>query len=270
MNPGEITDLQWIFTRPGTYTISVHLRGYVRTAEPSEAPQGWKRISDSEVEASEVKRYVFQVGTALDETEPPSFGVSYTIDAAPAAGASVGAPIRVLGAEKPSLTYTLSGDGHERFTVVSLSDPDRAQIVVADGVTLNPVQQKSYDLTIGVTDGVDHEGNADNTIDHTLAVNIELTYPWMALTVDDDTPQVHYGARLTGHVVNFGDPDSVDIYYTFESGQVFGSGWSFTITRDQAVTERFFAYATYLPEGGDPDTDTQRLDAANSVTVTWR
>lgn len=93
------------YTRPGTYTISVHLRGHVRSAwfADEQAPQGWERISDNEIEATEVKRYVFQVGTALDETEPPSFGVSYTIDAAPAPGASVRAPIRVLGAEKPGL-----------------------------------------------------------------------------------------------------------------------------------------------------------------------
>ena len=273
MNPGEITDLQWIFTQPGTYTISVHLRGNVRTDGPG--GEDWEPISGSKngprvVETSEVKRYVFQVGTALDETEPPSFGVSYTIDAAPAAGASVGAPIRVLGAEKPSLTYTLSGHGHEHFAVVALSDPDRAQIVVADGVTLNPVEQKSYDLTIGVTDGVDHEGNADDTIDHTLAVNIELTYPWMTLTVDTDAPLIHYGAVLTAHVVNFGDPDSVVIQYTFESGHVFGSGRSFTIVRSQPMTERFYAYATYLPPGGNPATDTRRINAQNSVTVTWR
>ena len=271
MNPGEITDLQWIFTQPGTYTISVHLRGAVRQAAPSGAGDDWEPISGSVVETSEVKRYVFQVGAALDETEPPSFGVSYTIDAAPSAGDSVGAPIRVLGAEKPTLTYTLAGDGHEHFAVVALSNPDRAQIVVADGVTLNPVEQKGYDLTIGVTDGVDHEGNDDDSIDHTLAVNIELTYPWMTLTVDDPHPHLYKTVTLTAHVVNFGTPGNVTIHFIDEHGHnLLSLGSSFPIARGQASTERFFAYATYLPEDGDADTDTQRLDATSWVTITWR
>lgn len=102
-----------------------------------------------------------------------------------------------------------------------------------------------------------------------LVVNIELTYPWMTLTVDTDAPQVHMRRDPDWHVVNFGDPDSVVIQYTFESGHVFGSGRSFTIVRSQPVTERFYAYATYLPPGGNPATDTRRINAQNSVTVTW-
>ena len=272
MEPGQFEHLEWVFTKAGTYAIWVHLRGNVRKADnpPADAGDNWKPISANETETNEVRRYVIQVGDRLEEVEPPSFGVSFTIDAPPAAGTKVGAPIQVLGKDpRVSLTYSLSGDGADDFALIPLGDPDRVQIAVADGVTLNPVEQRTYNLTLGVTDGSDHEHNEDDSLDHTLAVNIELTYPWMTLTVDTDAPQVHYGAILTGHVVNFGDPDSVVIQYTFESGHVFGSGRSFTIVRSQPVTERFYAYATYLPPGGNPATDTRRINAQNSVTVTW-
>jgi len=273
MEPGQFEHLEWIFTKAGTYEISVHLRGNVRQADnpPAGAGDDWEPISDNVTETNEVGRYVIQVGDRLEEVEPPSFGVSFTIDAPPAAGTKVGAPIRVLGKDpRVSLTYSLSGDGADDFALIPLTDPDRVHIALADGVTLNPVEQKTYNLTLGVTDGSDHEHNEDDSLDHTLAVNIELTYPWMTLTVDTEAPQVHYGATLTGHVVNFGDPDRVAIQYTFESGRIFGSGRSFTIVRSQPVTERFYAYATYLPPDGNPATDTQRINAQNSVTVTWR
>ncbi|MXW95738.1 MAG: hypothetical protein F4110_07195 [Acidimicrobiaceae bacterium] len=101
----------------------------------------WEPISNNRTETSEVRRYVIQVGDRLEEVEPPSFGVSFTIDAPPAAGTKVGAPIQVLGKDpRVSLTYSLSGDGADDFALVPLADPDRVQIVVADGVSLNPAE----------------------------------------------------------------------------------------------------------------------------------
>ncbi len=272
MQPGKFEHLEWVFTRAGTYEIWVQLLGNVRQDDnpPAGAGDDWEPISNNRTETSEVRRYVIQVGDRLEEVEPPSFGVSFTIDAPPAAGTKVGAPIQVLGKDpRVSLTYSLSGDGADDFALVPLADPDRVQIVVADGVSLNPAEQKIYDLTLGVTDGSDHEHNRDESIDHTLAVNIELTFPWMTLTVDDDSPAVHYGAVLRAHVVNFGDPQRLVIQYTLESGQIIGSGRSFTIVRTEQVTERFYAFAMYLPPNGNPATDTQRINSKNSVTVTW-
>ena len=34
LGPSEHRDLQWIFTKPGTYLLSVHLQGFVRQENP--------------------------------------------------------------------------------------------------------------------------------------------------------------------------------------------------------------------------------------------
>ena len=76
MDPGEFQALQWVFTKPGTYVISVELQGYVRKDKPAGASANWRPVSDGETETSEVREYVIQVGSELNETEPPIFGVT--------------------------------------------------------------------------------------------------------------------------------------------------------------------------------------------------
>ena len=55
--PGDYQHLQWAFTKPGTYEISVQLKGHVRQKALAGAPAGWKPISSKKVETSEVGRY---------------------------------------------------------------------------------------------------------------------------------------------------------------------------------------------------------------------
>lgn len=277
LHPGQLEDLQWIFTKPGTYIISVHMKGFVRQAgNPQlDAPRGWMPISGNRTvaETSEVKQYVFQVGDTLVEVEPPSFGVSFSVDAAPVAGDSIGSPIQVIGKDsRVSLQYSLSGTGAEHFSLVSLSDPDRVQIVVADGVTLNPGKQRSYELTLGVTDGVDHEDNFDDSLDHTLAVEIELTYPSLVLTFKPPNPRVDEIVTVTAHVGNFGEGEQLTFHWSDDAGTNYdGEDTSIleVVHTGAPATLNISAYVTFVPEGGDPNTDTRRLDAQGPVSVSW-
>ena len=177
LEPGvDITDLQWIFTDEGTYEIWVELVAYVRQADnqPDDAPDGWVPISANDTETSEVRRYVIQVGAALDEVEPPMFGVVRSIRENAVAGTAVGAPIRLFGAEVDSISYTLSGEGADRFAIGPTSDRNGAQIVVAEGAQLDYETKAAYDLILSVTDNIDHESNPDDTADHTLALALEV------------------------------------------------------------------------------------------------
>ena len=201
LDPGEYRALQWVFTKPGTYILSVHLQGVVRddTRKPAGAGADWKPISGNETETSEVYRYTIQVGDTLEEIEPPIFGVNLSVEENSPAGVKVGDPIPVYNADAGTLYYTLTGDGHSDFEpVVASTDPHAVQIVVAEGASLDYETMPSYELNLSVTDKVDHEDNFNPYPDDVLIVKIGLKNqdPGMVLEVDNIFPAV-------GEAVNF-------------------------------------------------------------------
>ena len=193
MAPGEFKNLQWIFTKAGTYQISVHLLGYVRSSAPEGQEGTWQAISQNDTETSEVRTYVFQVGDTLAEVEPPMFGVVRSVAENSSGGTPVGDPIRLFGAEVDTIRYSLDGEGADHFTIRPISDQESdlkaAQIVVAHGANLDYETESSYNLVLGVTDTIDHESNPDTRLDHTLAVLIEIVdEPELTLSVSDSEP----------------------------------------------------------------------------------
>ena len=186
MDPGEFRALQWVFTKRGTYVISVELQGYVRRDKPDGAGDDWKAISVDGIETSEVRNYVIQMGDPLDETEPPIFGVNLSVGENTPGGVKVGVPIPVYNADADTLEYTLTGEGSKNFALDTSTDPHVAQVVAADGASLDYETKKSYDLTLSVTDNKDHEDNDDPSVDDILLVRIDLEdqAPGMVLSVD--------------------------------------------------------------------------------------
>ncbi len=196
LGPGEYKDLQWVFTKPGTYLLWVHLLADVKKPNPDNLNPGWKPISGNETETSEVYRYTIQVGDILDETEPPIFGVNRSVSENSPGGVKVGDPIPVYNAEAPVLYYALTGDGHSNFkTVVASTDPHTVQIVVADGASLDyeDEENRSYELNLTVTDRVDHEHNFDPSVDDVLILRIDL---------EDQEPGLKIQADRTSLKVN--------------------------------------------------------------------
>ena len=172
--PGEYHHFQWVFTKPGTYVVSVQLKGHVRQANPHNAgDEGyatWKAISDNSVVTSEVRQYVFQIGSLTLNHDPVFSAKQRSVKENSAVGTAVGDPIPVYRGDNDKLTYTLFGTGHELFSATSTDGG--AQIQVAGNVDYET--KRSYDLTVGVSDGKDHEGNPDDSIDDTIAVRINV------------------------------------------------------------------------------------------------
>ena len=281
MAPGElINDLQWVFTKPGTYEIYAQPVGYVRNENPhaegdEEYDANWKAISANVTEAGEVKKYVIHVGP-LAEVEPPLLGVIRSVPENSPAGTNVGDPFLVYS-EASDLGYSLSGVGHENFvaTATTDADPYGVQIKVAEGASLDYETKATYDFTLGVTNKIDHESNPDPTIDDTLVVRISLAdvTPTVSLAVDNASPAV--GDTVTFRAVFQHFEEVGEYLYDFDSlsnsdtrtGRVTANNAIvYTTTRNSSLTETFTFSATY---DVDDDGSNRRVIHAENVTVTW-
>jgi len=123
-----------------------------------------------------VKQYTIQVGSKLDETEPPLFELTRSLKENSPAGTNVGKPVAVrYEGDVTNLSFSLAGDGAENFTVDNVNGA--AQVKVASNAILDYETGPNFDLTLQVTDGHDHEGNKDPSpphIDHNVGLGIDL------------------------------------------------------------------------------------------------
>ena len=255
LDPGEYKALQWVFTEPGTYLLWVHLLGDVK-----DPPAGadWNRISSNETETSEVYRYTIQVGTDLDEVEPPIFGVNLEVEENSPGGVKVGDPIPIYNAEADALYYDLTGPGHSDFELVTSSDPFTVQVVVADGASLDyddhedetTTTTRSYELNLSVTDKVDHEDNFNPYADDVLIVKIDLK---------DQAP----GLKLQADKTSLKVGDSVNFTARFEPTSA---------QSDQKTTYQWgrkLSEARYHAIAGAPNAPTWSVSQSAATTVTY-
>ena len=269
--PGELEDLQWIFTQPGTYEIWVHLQGWVRHEPPTGAGPDWRPISEYTTVTSEVKRYVFQVGDTLEETEPPRFGVSGSVAENSPGGTPVGDPITVFS-EVEELEYRLSGEGSEQFDLIRYAGPHSVQIVVAEGAQLDYETKASYDLTLGVTDNVDHEHNADDSLDDTLTVRIDLTDVPTTAFIEPDKwhPVAGDTVTFTAVLTDFGEGHDVTYYFTDSQGVSAGASPNHSVRHTGPTAEQVGLRATYQVANGPSSEDISHFEIeAPSIIVTW-
>ena len=207
MGPGKRKNLQWIFTEAGTHHIQVHVKGHVRQNPPQDAPKDWEKISPNEkTVSSEVRLYTIQAGP-LNFNKQPMFQVERSVAENSPSGTKVGDPVAVaMGDDGDTLTYGLKGKGSSHFSVAAV--PGGAQITVATGAMLDYETMPVYDLTLGVSDGKDIEGNRDPSIDSTVALKIQLEDVTGPLTVNI---QVDNTAPTKGGTVTFTSSYSGDI-----------------------------------------------------------
>ena len=263
LDPGEYRALQWVFTKPGTYILSVHLLGDVRddARKPTDAGADWKPISSNITETSEVYRYTIQVGSDLDEIEPPIFGVNLSVEENSPGGVKVGDPIPVYNADAKVLYYDLTGPGHSHFKpVVASTDPHAVQIVVADGASLDYETKSSYDLNLSVTDKVDHEDNFNPYADDVLIVRIDLKdqEPGLELEVDRKDPGV-------GETVNF------FARYEATPEQLLFDNSAFEWEKKEAETDADNRPQWHVFDlGTAPDAPTWSVSQSSAVTETYR
>ena len=124
------------------------------------------------------KEAALEMAVSVTNTAP-GFGANpttnITIEENNAEGANVGSPIAATDPNGDSLTFSLQdtapGSGHTDFFSIDSS----GQITVAPGVRLDHENQKTYRVTIDVTDGRDASGNTDTASDIALALTITVT-----------------------------------------------------------------------------------------------
>ena len=179
--------LQWVFTKPGTYLLWVHLEGKVK----KHAGEERKDISGNVTETSEVKKYLIHVGP-LTLNRQPVFLVERSVKENSASGVKVGAPVPVAGGNNgDALTYRLSGGGSSHFSVDGVDGG--AQISVADGANLDFETQSTYKLKLSVSDGKMITGAPDPSIDSVVALTINLEDVPTRLDLTADSQRVKVG-----------------------------------------------------------------------------
>ncbi len=134
-----------------------------------------------------------------------------SVDENAAIGANVGSPLTATDEDGDSLTYALSGSN--AFAINSSS----GQITVKGA--LDYETRSSYALTVTVTDGKNAEGNADGSVDDTIAVTVNVgnvDEPGR-VTLSPGTPQA--GSALTASLSDL-------------DGGVSGITWAWQVSAD--------------------------------------
>ncbi len=136
-----------------------------------------------------------------------------SVDEDAAVGTNVGGAIVATDADGDTLTYALSGS--DAFAIGESS----GQITVR--AALDHETQSSYALTVTVSDGKNTAGEADNTVDDTIAVTVSVGNAdeagVVSLEAEPDPPET--GGSLTASLA---DPD----------GGVSGLAWSWQRSAD--------------------------------------
>ncbi len=150
------------------------------------------------------------------------------------ADTSVGTPVEATDADGDALTWSITGA--DEFTI----DASTGQIMVASGAALDYETKNSYAVTVGVSDGLDADGNADASVDDTTEVTILVTdvaepparpdapsvsanaaSPTSALTVGWSAPGNGGGPAITGYDLRYRAKGSSS--WTSDSSTVTGA-----------------------------------------------
>ena len=151
--------------------------------------------------------HIYTVTVTRAPNAPPVFGEGATTTRGvvenTAAGVDIGDPVAATDADNDTLTYALDAAGAESFDI----DVSSGQLQTNAG--LDYETRDSYRVTVSVSDGVDANGDPDETTDNTITVTILVSnvneapeFPSAAdsRTIPEDTPVGgDVGAPFHGH-----------------------------------------------------------------------
>ena len=151
-------------------------------------------------------------------------------------------------ADGDSLTYSVSGTDAAKFNNVFNLNASSGEITVKSGANIDyESSDKSYSITVSVTDGEDATGAAESpaTTDATTSVSIEVINIDEPGTVTLSTAAPRVGSALTA---TLSDPDDDVMIYTVQ--------WSRSPTADGMFLDiplnpRHMANPTYTPTAAD-------------------
>ena len=118
-------------------------------------------------------------------------------------GESLG-PVQTQSADDAILTFSLAGSDSAAFAI-----DVAGEITVGDSTTLDFEIKKSYSIVVYLSDGLDHQGLVDPSVDDTLRVIIELINVEEAGTVTLSSTHPVVGEPLTA---SLSDPDGLVSY----------------------------------------------------------
>ena len=154
-------------------------------------------------------------------------------------------------ADGDSMTYSVSGTDAAKFNNVFNLNASTGEITVKSGASIDyESSDKSYSITVSVTDGEDASGDAESppTTDATTSVSIEvinIDEPGI-VTLSTTAPRV--GSELT---VSVSDPDSSVLVYTVQWARAANADAPFI---DIPIDPGFMANPTYTPTAADQST----------------
>ena len=219
LEAGKYEHLEWVFTKPGTYVLSIHLKGHVRQTKPTDFAGTWERATPDDTVTSVPHRYVFHVGD-LHINDQPHFGAVRSVTAGTRANHPVGDAIALYGTDADTLELNLDGVGSGDFKVTEEASiwGRGARILVAEGANLsypgadpeNP-EQAYYDLHLKVSDKHDYENDSDEEIDSIIPLRIHvqpqevtsspshptLISPWVSALISDEHPRAGEEISIT-------------------------------------------------------------------------
>ena len=151
-------------------------------------------------------------------------------------------------ADGDSLTYSVSGAGAAKFNNVFNLNASTGEITVKSGANIDyESSDKSYSITVNVTDGEDASGAAESppTTDATTSVRIEVINIDDPGTVTLSTTAPRVGSALTATV---SDPDSSVEVYTVQWARAPRADALFI---DIPIDPGYMANPTYTPTAAD-------------------
>ena len=151
-------------------------------------------------------------------------------------------------ADGDSLTYSVSGTDAAKFNNVFNLNASTGEITVKSGANIDyESSDKSYSITIGVTDGEDASGEAESppTIDATTSVTINVNNVDEPGIVTLSTTAPRVGSALTA---TLSDPDSSVLVYTVQWARAANADAPFI---DIPIDPVYMSNPTYTPTAAD-------------------
>ena len=308
LDPGEYKHYNWVFfpaaTQSHTYVLEVHMKGHVRIDVPDgRTKDNWKPLTwpknqphnpdnqnvynsivagINKVVTSELvtQEYTIHVGSLTLDEQPMFKAPDRRIPENSAEGTNVGDPVPVTGAGTDTLTYELSGEGHDDFEVESVAQG--GQLKVKSGAVLDYEARPTYDLVLSVSDGKNRVGDDDNSrVDSTIAVKITLENViepgevHVTASVSSATASISGSVTFTATPQNL--PDGTTRWYALKTVNSDGSpGPTLVSTSLETITwptggnRETTGTRSYVVEMKYIDGGTERVVYSNHVTVTWQ
>ena len=166
-----------------------------------------------------------RVTDVVESNEDPEFADTTTtryIAENTAVGENIGDPVAAEDADKDTLTYTLGGADAGSFAIEENSGQLKTKDVLDYETTKN-----SYEVTISVSDGKDEKNSADEEIDDTIKVTIEVTNQDDPGTITFSADSPTAGTALTATLEDLdGVKTDVDVTWKWESSSDNKVSWN--------------------------------------------